>query len=112
MGKHPDTLQSMCNLGSLYNLQGEYTVAELLLTEALAAYRKQLGDDHEDTLNTEGNFGVVRIRQGGAAHAERFPKGSLVDIVVEVAISAFSRMPDVEATLIDIREAVGAEVLV
>ena len=49
---------------------------------------------------------------GGAAHAERFPKGSLVDIVVEVAISAFSRMPDVEATLIDIREAVGAEVLV
>ena len=49
---------------------------------------------------------------GGAAHAERFPKGSLVDIVVEVAISAFSRMPDVEATLIDIREAVVAEVLV
>ena len=35
-----------------------------------------------------------------------------MDIVVEVAISAFSRMPDVEATLIDIREAVGAEVLV
>jgi hypothetical protein len=39
------------------------------LTETLATKRRQ-GDDHPDTLNTEGNLGVVRIRQGGAAHAE------------------------------------------
>jgi hypothetical protein len=60
----------MNNLGGLYTQQGRYPEAEELLTEALAGCRKQLGDDHEDTLNTEGNLGVVRTRQGGTAHAE------------------------------------------
>ena len=69
---HPDTLTSMNNLGMLYKQQGKYTEAEELLTEALAGSRKQLGDDQPETLNTpaEGNLGVVRIRQGGTAHAE------------------------------------------
>jgi tetratricopeptide (TPR) repeat protein len=67
---HPDTLNSINNLGGLHTQQGKYAEAEELLTEALAAYRTQLGDDHENTLNTEGNLGVSRIRQGGAVHAE------------------------------------------
>jgi tetratricopeptide (TPR) repeat protein len=67
---HPSTRISMNNLGRLYQDQRKYAEAEELLTEALTAQRRQLGDDHPHTLNAEGNLGVVRIRQGGAAHAE------------------------------------------
>jgi single-stranded DNA-specific DHH superfamily exonuclease len=45
---------------------------------------------------------------GGSEHAEEFARGTRVDMVVEVAISTFSRLASVEAKLVDIRRAVPA----
>lgn len=51
----------------------------------------------------------LRVQWWGAAeHAASFPKGSRVDLVVEVGISTFSRLAEVEARLVDIREAIPA----
>jgi single-stranded-DNA-specific exonuclease len=47
---------------------------------------------------------------GGSGHAEEFAKGTCVDLVVEVGMSTFSRMAEVEAKLVDIRHAVSARV--
>jgi single-stranded-DNA-specific exonuclease len=51
----------------------------------------------------------LRIQWWGAAeHAAGFTRGSIVDLVVEVGLSAYSRMAEVEARLVDIRESVAA----
>lgn len=48
--------------------------------------------------------GFLRVQWwGAAAHAESFPKGSRVDLVVEAGLSTFSRLAEVEARLVDIR---------
>ena len=52
-----------------------------------------------------GRDAFLRVQWwGGAAHAAQFPKGSRLDLVVEIAISTFSRMAEVEAKLVDVRE--------
>lgn len=57
----------------------------------------------------KGRESFLRIQWwGAAAHAEHFPKGTAIDAVVEVGLSTFSRLADVEAKLVDIRHAVPA----
>ena len=56
-----------------------------------------------------GRDAFLRVQWwGGAAHAAGFSgglqKGSRIDLVVEIAISTFSRMAEVEAKLVDVRE--------
>ena len=46
---------------------------------------------------------------GGAPHAASFGKGVCIDLVVEVALSTYSRLPEVEAKLIDLRPIVPAQ---
>jgi tetratricopeptide (TPR) repeat protein len=58
------------NLGVLYLDQGEYSLAEALYTEALAGCRRQLGDDHPDTLTSMNNLGLLYQHQGKFAEAE------------------------------------------
>lgn len=63
--------------------------------------------------NAGGRDTFMRVQWwGAAAHAPRFPKGSRVDLVVEIGLSTFGRQAEVEAKLIDIRNAapVAAEV--
>ena len=57
----------------------------------------------------KGRESFLRIQWwGGAAHAEHFPKGTAIDAVVEVGLSTFSRLAEVEAKLVDIRHAVSS----
>ncbi len=60
----------MSNLGTLYKQQGKYAEAEVLYTEGLAAKRRQLGDDHPDTLTSMRNLGGLYQDQGKYAEAE------------------------------------------
>jgi hypothetical protein len=57
--EHPDTFPSVGNLGSLYQAQGRYSEAELLLKRALAAREKTLGPEHPDTLRSVNNLGFL-----------------------------------------------------
>jgi single-stranded-DNA-specific exonuclease len=51
----------------------------------------------------------LRVQWRGAAqHAESFPKGTRVDLVVELGLNTFRRLAEVEARLVDIRESVAA----
>ena len=42
--KHPDTAQSIGNLGMLYSYQAQYAKAEPLYLEAFKIFRETLGD--------------------------------------------------------------------
>ena len=98
-------LASMSNLGMIYQVQGKYAEAEALHTEALALYRRQLGDDHPGTLNTEGNLGVLRIRQGGAAHAEG---AATVASVLERLQAPPHSLPETHALVVKFRKALAS----
>ncbi len=58
------------NLGGLYKYQGNYALAETLLTEALACCRSKLGGDHPDTLISMSWLGGLYEDQGKYAEAE------------------------------------------
>ena len=58
------------NLGRLYKQQGKYPKAEELLTEALAGRRRQLGDDHPNTLHSMNNLGGLFTQQRKYPEAE------------------------------------------
>ena len=49
---HPDTLQTLTDLGYALIVQNKLDEAEPLLMEALAGRRKTLGPGHLDTLET------------------------------------------------------------
>jgi len=54
----------------------------------------------------KGRESFLRIQWwGAAAHAELFPKGTAIDVVVDVGLSTYSRLAEVEAKLVDIRAA-------
>jgi len=56
-----------------------------------------------------GSEAFLRVQWwGGAEHASRFEKGSRVDLAVEIGISTYSGLAEVEAKLVDVRAAVGA----
>ncbi len=102
---HPDTLSSMNNFVSLCQDQGKYAEAEELYTEALAARRRRLGHDHPNTLNIEGNLGVVRIRQGGAAHAEG--AAAVASVLARLQAPPLS-LPETHAWVVKFRKALAS----
>lgn len=67
--EHPDTLASLDELGSLYNLQGKYQAAETLLAQVLEVRRRLLGAGHKATLATLGNLGLAISYEGDDARA-------------------------------------------
>jgi eukaryotic-like serine/threonine-protein kinase len=61
---HPDTMDSMNTLSSIYQLRGSFDSAELYVTEVLERSRRVLGDDHPSTLLAINNMGALRSAQG------------------------------------------------
>ena len=62
--KHPHTLASVNNLGSVLSRQGKYEEAEVMHRRALEVREKVLGREHPDTLTSVNNIGSVLERQG------------------------------------------------
>ena len=67
--RHPYTLSSIGNLGSLLQEQGDLAGAVLLLREALQMCRKTLGSRHPNTLASINNLGLLLKEQGDLAGA-------------------------------------------
>ena len=70
----------MNNLGSLYKQQGKYTEAEELYIKALAARRRQLGDDHPDTLISIYNLADLYQQQGKHARPTWMPDHGVTQV--------------------------------
>jgi serine/threonine protein kinase len=68
--RHPETLQSIGNLGVLYRRMGRPEAAEPLYREDLAAARAVLGDEHPETAVSMTNLGRLLILRGRFAEAE------------------------------------------
>jgi tetratricopeptide (TPR) repeat protein len=68
--EHPESLKSMHSLAALYRDEGKYAQAEPLLTKALEARRRVLGDDHPDTLTSMSDLALLYEKQGKYTEAE------------------------------------------
>ena len=68
--EHPGTLDSINNLGMLFQYQGKYAEAEPLYREDLEVSRRTLGDEHPSTLISINNLGVLFQDQGKYSEAE------------------------------------------
>jgi tetratricopeptide (TPR) repeat protein len=62
--EHPDTANSLNNLGELYHVMGEYGKAEPLDQEALRIRQKVIGPEHPDTANSLENLALLEIDLG------------------------------------------------
>jgi Tfp pilus assembly protein PilF len=67
---HPDTLNSLNNLGLVLRNQDKLEVAEGMHQRALEGRENVLGEDHPDTLNSLSNLGFVHHDQGKHGAAE------------------------------------------
>ena len=74
---HPDTLESINNMGGLLQEQGKLSEAEPYYREALRIRRETLGDDHSDTLISINNMGALLFRQGKMSEAEPYYREAL-----------------------------------
>jgi tetratricopeptide (TPR) repeat protein len=75
--KHPNTLTSINNLGSVLSGQGKYKEAEVMHRRALEAREKMLGREHPDTLTSVSNLGSVLESQGKYEEAEAMHRRDL-----------------------------------
>ena len=76
-GEHPDTLNSLGNLGVLLSAQGNLDEAETRLRDALARGRRALPQDHPETLFFMHALGLVLHRQGESTEAETLFRAAL-----------------------------------
>jgi serine/threonine protein kinase/Tfp pilus assembly protein PilF len=74
---HPDTLESMNDLGALYRDSARDDEAEQLFKQALAGRRDRLGTDHPDTLDTMNNLAALWHHRGRYQDAEALYKQAL-----------------------------------
>ncbi len=71
LGKeHPNTFQSINNVGSVRLNQLDYNEAELLYRQALEGRKKVLGLNHSDTLQSVSNLGKVLEKLNRLKEAE------------------------------------------
>jgi tetratricopeptide (TPR) repeat protein len=75
--EHPDTLDTVNNLGLLLSDKGDYDGAEALYRRALAGYEKALGAEHPNTLNTVNNLGNLLSAKGDYEGAEALLRRAL-----------------------------------
>ena len=68
--RHPSTLASINNLGTLLKVKGDLAAAELLHREVLEVQRVSLGDRHPNTLISINNLGTLLYTKGDLAAAE------------------------------------------
>ncbi len=69
--EHPDTLNTMSNLGCSLGGQGKHAKAETMTREVLDVQRRVLGAEHPSTLLTMGNLALSLGGQGKHAEAEQ-----------------------------------------
>jgi eukaryotic-like serine/threonine-protein kinase len=74
---HPQTLNSMDDLGWTLNREGYYTEAEKLQRETLDLRRHVLGPEHPDTLTSMTNLASTLTQEGHYPEAERLQRGTL-----------------------------------
>ena len=74
---HPDTLNSICNMGMLLEAQGELEEAEPYCREAMETSRRVLGVEHHNTLTCINNMGLLLQSQGKLEEAERYYREAL-----------------------------------
>ncbi|MCH7725661.1 MAG: CHAT domain-containing protein [Planctomycetes bacterium] len=75
--EHPDTALSLNNLGSLYQLMGDYANAEPLHQKSLEINRKVLGPEHENTALSMLTLGKLYSSMGDYVKAESLYQKSL-----------------------------------
>ena len=75
--KHPDTAESMNNMGVVLDNMGRSAEAEPLFLVALATRREVLGEDHKSTLVSIGNTGNFYRSRGNFEKAEPLLVASL-----------------------------------
>jgi tetratricopeptide (TPR) repeat protein len=75
--EHPSTLTSINNLGNMHFGQGKYTLAEILLRQALEGCEEVLGREHPDMLNNVSNLANVLDNQGRYEAAEAMHQHAL-----------------------------------
>ena len=74
---HPDTLQSISDMGSLLVSQGKPGDAESYVREALERRRRVLGEEHPDTVRSIEDMGSLLEHQGKLGEAERYYREAL-----------------------------------
>jgi tetratricopeptide (TPR) repeat protein len=67
---HPETLETINDLGILHRQQQHYEKAERLLTEAFEGRKIKLGDDHPHTLQTVYELAILYKEQAQYEKAE------------------------------------------
>ncbi len=75
--EHPDTLDSISNMGSLLQSQGKLVQAEPYFREALEKRRRVLGEEHPETLTAINNMGGLLEAQGKLDQAEPYFREAL-----------------------------------
>ena len=73
---HPDTLNSLNNMGSLRQQQGRPAEAEPFWLEALKKRRQLLGPEHPDTLWSMNNLGGLYLITGRPEEAQDLLTGA------------------------------------
>ena len=104
--RHPSTLTSIGNLGSLLNEQGDLDGAEPLLREALEGLRETLGDRHLHTLISIGNYADL-LREMGDLGAARRAMGNAPEVARETLGADHANTLAVEAHAARIAIALG-----
>jgi tetratricopeptide (TPR) repeat protein len=74
---HPDTLETVNNLGDLLREKGDSEGAEELFRRALEGQEKALGSDHPDTLNSVWRLGIQLRAKGDLEGAEELFRQAL-----------------------------------
>ncbi|MFN0136586.1 MAG: protein kinase domain-containing protein, partial [Phycisphaerae bacterium] len=75
--EHPDTLDSMNDVGVSLRVQGKQSEAEPFIRDALAARRRVLGEEHADTIESINSMAMLLQAQGKLADAEPYFRESL-----------------------------------
>jgi serine/threonine protein kinase len=69
---HPDTIQSISNMGFVLQARGKLSEVEPYFREALERYRGVMGEEHPRTLIAISNMGFLLERLGRLTEAEPF----------------------------------------
>ena len=59
---HPDTLSSLSDLADLYDSQGRYNEAQLMLVECIQKMKVLLGENHPHTLICKRALALLKIK--------------------------------------------------
>ena len=66
---HPHTAESLHNLASLWQAQGDHETARPLFERALTINEKTIGPEHQRTNQTRSKLARLRLSQGAALEA-------------------------------------------